>query len=373
MLADRTSRFSISGIRDMFGLTRPDSINLGLGQPDFDTPKHIKEAAKDAIDEGFCSYTPNKGYPELLDAISDYYRRYGLDASQENIIVTAGGSEGLHLAFEVLINPGDQVIVPDPGFVAYSSLAYLAGGTPVSARLKPENDFVLLSEDVADLITNKTKALVLNSPSNPTGSVQPRDEIRAIVELAQDYNFYIISDEVYDRILYEGEHVSPASIDPERVIVINALSKTFAMTGWRLGYTIAPHNATEEMLKVHQYIQACASSVSQKAAFAALVGSQDFVNSMVSEFRQRKNLVLKRLKGVAECVSPKGAFYVFPYIAAYGHSRDVAMKLAKNGVIVVAGQAFGQYGEGYIRISYAADRKKIDRAFDIIERVLNLD
>lgn len=370
MLADRTSHFSISGIRDMFGLTRPDSINLGLGQPDFDTPKYVKEAAKNAIYEGFCSYTPNKGYPELLDAISDYYRRYGLSASQENIIVTAGGSEGLHLAFEVLINPGDQVIVPDPGFVAYSALTHLAGGIPVSARLKPENDFVLLSEDVADLITNKTKALVLNSPSNPTGSVQPRDEIKALVELAQDYNFYIISDEVYDRILYEGEHVSPASIDQERVIVINAVSKTYAMTGWRLGYTIASHNVAEEMLKVHQYIQACASSISQKAAFAALTGPQDFVNSMVSEFKQRRNLVLKRLKGVAECVSPKGAFYVFPYIARYGHSRDVAMKLAKNGVIVVAGQAFGQYGEGYIRVSYAADRKKIDRAFDIIERVL---
>jgi aspartate aminotransferase len=370
MLADRTSHFSISGIRDAFRLMRPDSINLGLGQPDFDTPQHVKEAAKNAIDGGFCSYTPNKGYPELLDAISGYYQRYGLTASQDNVIVTAGGSEGLHLAFEVLIDPGDQVILPDPGFVAYSALTYLAGGIPISAQLKPENDFTVLFENVADLITDKTKVLVLNSPSNPTGSIQSYDEIKALVELAQDYNFYIISDEVYDRIIYEGEHISPASIDPERVVVINAVSKTYAMTGWRLGYAIAPYNVIEEMLKVHQYIQACASSISQKAAFAALAAPQDFIDSMVSEFKQRRDLVLERLEGIADCVTPKGAFYVFPNVAAYGNSQDVTSELAKAGVIVVPGQAFGHCGEGYIRISYAADRTKIDSAFDIIESVL---
>lgn len=370
MLADRTSHFSISGIREMFRLTRPDSINLGLGQPDFDTPKHVKEAAKKAIDGGFCSYTPNKGYPELLDVISDYYQQYGLKSTQDNIIVTAGGSEGLHLAFEVLIDPGDHAILPDPGFVSYSALTYVAGGIPVSARLTSENNFILSSEDVADLITNRTKVLVLNSPSNPTGSIQPYDEIKALVDLAQDHNFYIISDEVYDRIIYEGEHISPASIDPERVIVINAVSKTYAMTGWRIGYAIAPYDVTEEMLKVHQYIQACASSVSQKAAFAALTGPQDSIDAMVSEFKQRRDLVLERLEGIADCVAPKGAFYVFPYVATYGNSQDVAMELAKAGVIVVPGQAFGRYGEGYIRISFAADRTKIDRAFDIIERVL---
>jgi aspartate aminotransferase len=175
---------------------------------------------------------------------------------------------------------------------------------------------------------------------------------------------------VFDRIIYEGEHISPASIDPERVIVINAVSKTYAMTGWRIGYAIAPYDVTEEMLKVHQYIQACASSVSQKAAFAALTGPQDSIDAMVSEFKQRRDLVLERLEGIADCVAPKGAFYVFPYVATYGNSQDVAMELAKAGVIVVPGQAFGRYGEGYIRISFAADRTKIDRAFDIIERVL---
>lgn len=370
MLADRTSHFSLSGIREMFRLARPDSINLGLGQPDFDTPRHVKEAAIKAIDEGFCGYTPNKGFPELLDAISDYYHRYGLNSTQDNIIVTAGGSEALHLAFEVLVDPGDQAILPDPGFVAYSALTHLAGGIPISVRLKSENDFILSSEDVADLVTNRTKVLVLNSPSNPTGSVQPYDEIRALVELAHDHNFYIISDEVYDRIIYEGKHVSPAAIDPERVIVVNAVSKTYAMTGWRIGYTIAPHDVAEEMLKIHQYIQACASSVSQKAALAALVGPQDFVDYMLSEFKQRRDLVLNRLEGIADCVTPKGAFYTFPHIAAYGTSQDVTTELAKAGVIVVPGHVFGRYSEGYIRISYAAARMKIDRAFDIIERVL---
>jgi aspartate aminotransferase len=367
MWAERTSHISLSGIREMFALTKPDAINLGLGQPDFDTPAHIKEAAKKALDAGYTSYTPNKGFPELIDAIARYYEQYGVHAGQEQIICTSGGSEALHLAFEALVNPGDEIVLPDPGFVAYSPLTRVAGGVPVSARVKADDDFKLQPSTVADCITEKTKVLVINSPANPTGAVQRYDEIRGFVELAEDHDFHIISDEVYDKMLYEGEHVSPARFGSERVIVVNSVSKTYAMTGWRLGYAIARAEIVEEMLKVHQYIQACAPSISQKAAYAALTGPQESVRSMVEEFRTRRSIVMKHLREIAECVTPEGAFYVFPRFATSDTSLDLTKKLAQAGVIVVPGPAFGRFGEGHIRISYAASLEAIDRAFLIIK------
>ena len=366
MWAERTSHFSLSGIREMFALTKPGAINLGLGQPDFDTPTHIKEAAKEALDKGYTGYTPNKGFPELIDAIASYYEQYGVQAGQEQIICTSGGSEALHLAFEALINPGDEVILPDPGFVAYAPLTHVAGGVPVSARVSADDDFRLQPDTVADRITDKTKALVINSPANPTGAVQRHNEMREFVELADDHDFYIISDEVYDKMLYRGKHVSPASIDPDRVIVVNSVSKTYAMTGWRLGYAIAPAAIVEEMLKVHQYIQACAPSISQKAAYAALTGPQESVRSMVDEFFARRSGVMHHLKGIADCVTPEGAFYVFPRFATSDTSFDLTMRLAQAGVIVVPGSAFGRFGEGHVRISYAASQQSIDLAFQII-------
>jgi aspartate aminotransferase len=370
MWAERTSHISLSGIREMFALTKPHAINLGLGQPDFDTPVHIKEAAKEALDGGFTGYTPNKGFPELIDAIARYYEQYGIHANQDQIICTSGGSEALHLAFEALVNPGDEVIIPDPGFVAYSPLTRVAGGSPVSAQIKADDDFRLQPSTVADCITDKTKVLVINSPANPTGAVQRYDELRGFIELANDYDFYIISDEVYERILYTGEHVSAGSIDSGRVIVVNSVSKTYAMTGWRLGYAIAPDAIIEEMLKVHQYIQACAPSISQKAAYAALNGPQESVRSMLEEFRKRRNAVMEHLAEVAECVTPQGAFYVFPRFFTSDTSLDLTKKLAQEGVIVVAGSAFGRFGEGHIRISYAASQEAIDRAFQIIKKLI---
>ncbi len=370
MWAERTAHFSLSGIREMFALTKPGAINLGLGQPDFDTPAHIKEAAKEALDRGYTGYTPNKGFPELIDAIASYYEQYGVQAGQEQIICTSGGSEALHLAFEVLINPGDEVILPDPGFASYVPLTLVAGGVPVSARVSADDNFRLQPDAVADRVTDKTKALVVNSPANPTGAVQRHNEMQGFVELADDHDFYIISDEVYDKILYEGKHVSPASIDPDRVIVANSVSKTYAMTGWRLGYTIAPAAITEEMLKVHQYIQACAPSISQKAAYAAFTGSQDSVRVMVEEFRARRNVVMRHLKGIAECATPEGTFYVFPRFATSYTSLELTKKLAQAGVIVVPGSAFGQFGEGHVRISYAASNENINRAFQIIKELV---
>ncbi|MGZ4903499.1 MAG: pyridoxal phosphate-dependent aminotransferase [Halobacteriota archaeon] len=371
MVAYRTSYISLSGIRESFSHAKPDMINLGLGQPDFDTPTHIKEAAKNAIDEGYTGYAPNHGFIELIDAVISYYRRYGVDARKENVLCTSGASEGLHLSFEALIDPGDEVIVPDPGFVAYRPLVHIAGGLPVGAQVVQEEDFRLTPETVAKLITKKTRALVVNSPANPTGAVQQYEDMKAFVELANDYDFYIISDEVYDRIIYDTKHVSPACIDPERVIVVNAVSKTYAMTGWRLGYTIAPIDITEEMLKVHQYIQACAPSVSQKAAHAALTGPSDSIDAMVHEFRNRRDLVLKQLNGIADCAVPQGAFYVFPRFHIHDTSLDLAARFAQAGVIVVPGSAFGEHGEGYIRISYAASQEHIRRALNIIQEELS--
>ncbi len=371
MVAYRTSYISLSGIRAAVSHIKPGAVYLGLGQPDFDTPNHVKEAAKRAIDEGCGGYTPNTGFIELIDAIISYYRRYRVDARKENVLCTSGASEGLHLSVEVLINPGDEVIVPDPGFVSYRPLVHVAGGIPVGAQVLPSDDFRLTPETVEELITTKTKALIINSPANPTGAVQLSDDMRAFVELANDHDFYVISDEVYDRIIYDAEHVSPAGFDPERVIVVNAVSKTYAMPGWRLGYTIAPVDITEEMLKVHQYIQACAPAVSQKAAYAALTGPSDSVDAMVSEFRKRRDLLLKQLDGIADCVTPHGAFYVFPRFHIRDTSVDLAARFAQAGVIVVPGSVFGEYGEGYIRISYAASQEDICRALSIIKEQLS--
>ncbi len=371
MVAYRTSYISLSGIRAAVSHLKPGAIYLGLGQPDFDTPEHVKDAAKKAIDEGCTGYTPNTGFIELIEAITTYYRRYNVDARKENVLCTSGASEGLHLALEALVNPGDEVIVPDPGFVAYRPLTHIAGGVPVGARVIQEDDFRLTPETVAELVTTKTKALVINSPANPTGAVQRLDDMKAFVELANDYDFHIVSDEVYDRIIYDAEHFSPASIDPERVIVVNGVSKTYAMTGWRLGYTIAPVDLIEEMLKMHQYIQACAPSISQRAAYAALTGPDDSIDAMVHEFRERRNLILKELEGIADCVMPQGAFYVFPRFHIRDTSLDLAARFAQAGVIVVPGSAFGEHGEGYIRISYAASKKDLRRALDIIREQLS--
>lgn len=347
---------------------RRDAINLGLGEPDFDTPAHIKEAAKAALDEGFTGYTPNKGFPELINEIARYYEQYGVYAGQEQILCTSGCSEALHLAFEALVNPGDEVIIPDPGFVAYSPLTRVAGGVPVSARVKAPDEFRLTPDTVAECVTHKTKALVINSPANPTGALQHYDEMRGFVELADDYDFHIISDEVYDKIVYERKHISPASISPDRVIVVNAVSKTYAMTGWRLGYAIAPAAIAEEMLKVHQYIQACAPSISQKAAYVALTGPQNSVRAMVEEFRARRNIVVQSLKEITNCVKPAGAFYAFPRFATQRTSLDLARRLAQAGVIIVPGSAFGRFGEGHLRISYAASRENLERALTIIKK-----
>ncbi len=349
----------------MFEGAGQNAINLGLGQPDFDTPEHIKNAAIDAIDKGFTGYTSNLGIPELREALCRKFERENhFTVEPDEVLVTSGASEGLHLALAALVDKGDEVLIPDPGFVSYVALAKVSGAKAVGVPL--DETLTLKPEIVNEYITSKTKVLILNSPSNPTGTVQKKHEVKALAEIADDNGFTIISDEVYEHFIYEGEHVSPARFS-ENVITINAVSKTYAMPGWRLGYAAAKKEYIEQMLKVHQYIQACACSISQKAALAAIEGPQDCVGMMRDSFRKRRDFLIERLSEIGiKCIKPEGAFYAFPEV----EDEDAATKLLKRGVIVVPGVAFGENGKGHIRISYATSEENLRKALDIIEEIL---
>jgi aspartate aminotransferase len=364
--SENVARIDVSGIRKIFEAAGSDAINLGLGQPDFDTPEHIKAAAIKAINEGFTGYTVGTGIPELREALSSKFKEENkFSVSSEEIIVTSGASEALTIALAALLNHGDEVLISNPGFVSYNALTEILSGKSVSVPL--DEDLTMKPEAVLEKITPKTRAIILNSPSNPTGSVSSRKDVKALAEIADDHNITIISDEVYEYFVYEGEHVSPASYS-DNVITVNATSKSYAMTGWRLGYIAARKDYIDQMLKVHQYIQACANSIAQKAAYAAVTGPKDTVTAMREEFRKRRDVLVKGLNELGmECPPPRGAFYAFPKVS---NSAEVASKLISNGVIVTPGTAFGNEGDGHIRISYAASMKDIERSLSIMEKVL---
>lgn len=364
--AKRVLDIDISGIRKIFESAGSDAINLGLGQPDFDTPANIKQAAIDAINEGFTGYTFGSGIVELREALSRKFKEENrFDAAPNEIIITSGASEALEIAIAALVNPGDEVLIANPGFVSYNALTEIMGGKAVGVPLG--DDLNMCPVDIMERISKKTKAMIINSPSNPTGAVQSKEDIRAFAEIADDHNITIISDEVYEHFIYEGEHVSPARYS-DNVITVNATSKTYAMTGWRIGYVAAKAEYTEQMLKVHQYVQACANSIAQKAAFAAVTGPMDQVIKMREEFRKRRDVLVKGMNALGlKCELPKGAFYAFPSVL---DSAEVAGRFISNGVIVVPGTAFGDRGDGYIRVSYAASMSDIQRALGIMERVL---
>ncbi len=365
MFSQRVKSIDISGIRKMFEGAGPNAINLGLGQPDFDTPEHIKRAAIEAINKGFTGYTANLGIPELRDALCRKFEHENdLEFAPDEVIVTSGASEALHLALQALVDMGDDVLVPDPGFVSYSALAKMAGGKVTGVPLG--ETLTMTPEAVNERITRKTRAIIVNSPSNPSGTVQTAQEIKGLADIAEDSGITIISDEVYEHFIYEGEHVSPARFT-DNVITINAVSKTYAMTGWRIGYAAARKDYVEQMLKVHQYIQACANSIAQKAALAAIEGPQECVGQMRESFRARRDLVLDGLQAMGiKCVKPQGAFYAFPEVA----DEEAPQKLIKNGVIVTPGSAFGENGKGHIRISYSTSEENLRKALGIMERVL---
>lgn len=367
--ASRTKSIELSLIRKMFEVTNPDAINLGIGEPDFDVPENIKNAMKKSIDENDTHYTSNKGKIELREEIVKKFKNEnGISTNPENIIVTAGASEGLFMCAQAFIEKGDEVLLPNPSFLSYEACIKIADGTIVPVDCKMENEFKLKADDVQEKITDKTKAIILNSPSNPTGAVMEKEDIKAIADLSMDKNFLIISDEIYEKIIYDKKHYSPAKYS-DNVITLNGFSKTYAMTGLRIGYLTANENYTEQLLKIHQYNIACANNTAQRGAYEALTGPQDEVKKMVNEFQRRRDLIVRRLNEMGyETVNAEGAFYVFPKI----EDEDFVMKAAKAGVITVPGIAFGSNGANHVRMSYANSYENIEKAMDILEeRVAN--
>jgi len=353
--ADRVRSVEMSGIRKLFEAGGPDAINLGIGQPDFDTPDHIKMAAIAAIREGKTGYTPNAGIPELREAICEKFaRENGLAYRPEQILVTAGGSEALHLVMEALVDPGDRVLFTDPGFVSYAALAAFAGGKPEGV---PLDAALHIDVEQAKEQMDGARVFVLNSPANPTGAVESEESIRALVEYAGDRGVTVVSDEVYEHFIYEKEHVSAARFG-EDVITVNAASKTYAMTGWRVGYLAAPEDYIPEFIKIHQYAQACATSISQYAALAAYTGDQEPVARMRSEYRARRDLLYDGLSGLGfDFPRPEGAFYMFVPMG-----QTLIEKAVNAGVIIVPGGAFGSRAPEYARFSYATSRENLSRA-----------
>lgn len=362
--AQRVQQIDISGIRKIFEAAGADSINLGLGQPDFDTPQHIKDAAIRAINEGKTGYTNNTGIPELRHAISNKLNRENdLSYQPDQLIVTAGASEALHIVMQALVDNGDRVLCPDPGFVSYASLATLAGGRPVSMPLT--SDFHVDVEKAKALMDN-ARIMVLNSPANPTGAVENKESIRALVEYASDAGVTVVSDEVYEHFIYGKEHWSAARFG-DNVVTINATSKTYAMTGWRLGYLAAPDEVVGQCVKVHQYCQACATSISQYAALAAYTGDQGPVMQMRDEYKARRDLICRRLsEGGFVFPVPEGAFYVFVPM-----EPALAQKIIEQGIIIVPGTAFGRNAPEYSRLSYATSRENLNLALDRIQKIMS--
>jgi aspartate aminotransferase len=366
--SERVEQVSISGIREVFEAAGEDAINLGLGQPDFPTPEHARQAAVEAVEAGEAdAYTSNKGTRELREAISAKHDRdNGFSVPPENLVATAGGSEALHLALEAHVDPGEEVVFPDPGFVSYDALTRLAGGEPKPVALR--EDLTMDPAAVEEAITEDTAAFIVNSPSNPTGAVQSEADMREFARIADEHDVLCISDEVYEHIVFEGDHHSPmAFAESDNVVVVNACSKTYSMTGWRLGWVAASHERIERMLRVHQYVQACASAPAQFAAEAALTGPQDPVEEMVTAFEERRDVLLDGFSDMGiECPTPHGAFYAMPKVPD-GWVDEVL----DRGVVVVPGDAFGDHGEGYARISYATDMETLKEAIEVMREATN--
>jgi len=353
-----------------------DAIFLNVGEPDFTTPKHIIEAAKRALDEGFTHYSADRGFPELRQAIAEkLHKERGIDVNPaDEVIVTAGGAEANWVTLMALVNPGDEVLIPSPYYPPFSIVVHLAGGVPVPVPLREELGFAWDPEDVKRKVTTKTKILLVNSPNNPTGGVLDEECIKALAETAQEHDLIVVSDEVYEAFIYDGKKAHSIASIPgmeERTIVTNSFSKTYAMTGWRVGFAAGRSEFISQMLKVHYATAICASAIAQRAAIAALTGPQDCVREMTAEYDRRRQIIVDGLNKIPgfKCAMPKGAFYVFPNIKEFRMpSEDFAKFLVKEArVVTVNGSAFGPDGEGYLRISYAASAEDIKEALERIK------
>ncbi|MDE7283424.1 MAG: aminotransferase class I/II-fold pyridoxal phosphate-dependent enzyme [Lachnospiraceae bacterium] len=383
-LADKVVEIKPSGIRKFFDIVSEmdDVISLSIGEPDFDTPWHIRDEGIYSLEKGRTFYTSNAGLKELKEEICHYLKRkHGVEYNPKNeVFVTVGGSEGIDAALRAMLNPGDEVLIPQPSYVSYEPCAILAGGIPVIIELKAENEFRLTAQELEESITDKTKILILPFPNNPTGAIMERKDLEAIAEVIIKHDIFVISDEIYSELTYKEKHVSIVEIPGmvERTILINGFSKAYAMTGWRLGYACGPEAIITQMLKIHQFAIMCAPTTSQYAAVEALRNGDDDVDEMREAYNQRRRYLMHAFKEMGlECFEPFGAFYVFPCIKEFGMTSDeFAVKfLQEEKVAVVPGTAFGDCGEGFLRISYAASMDNIKTAMkrlaEFIERLRN--
>lgn len=366
-----------SGIRKFFDIVSEmkDAISLGVGEPDFDTPWHIRDEGIYALEKGKTFYTSNAGLKELREEICKYQKRHqNINYNPlSEVIVTVGGSEAIDIGLRAMINAGDEVIIPQPSYVSYEPCAILAGAKPVKIALKAENEFRLTPEELEAVITEKTKVLILPYPNNPTGAVMGREDLEKIADIIIKNDIYVMSDEIYGALTYNGEHVSIASLEgmKERTILIDGFSKAFAMTGWRLGYACGPEHIIKQMTKIHQFAIMCAPTTSQYAAVEALKNGEDDVKAMRQEYNQRRRYLMNAFKEMGlECFEPFGAFYVFPCIKEFGMtSEEFATKfLEEERVAAVPGSAFGDSGEGFLRISYAYSLENLKIAMERLKK-----
>lgn len=368
-----------SGIRKFFDIvnTMEDAISLGVGEPDFDTPWRVRDEAIYSLEQGRTFYTSNAGLMELKVAIAEYLdRKYDLHYDPKSeMMMTVGGSEAIDIGLRAMLDPGDEVIIPEPSYVSYVPCTVLAGGVPVIVNLKESDEFRLTAQELENAITDKTKVLILPYPNNPTGAVMEREDLEAIAEVIRKHDIYVMTDEIYSELTYQMDHVSIASLPgmKERTVYINGFSKAFAMTGWRLGYACAPEVILKQMLKIHQFAIMCAPTTSQYAGIEAVKHCDREVEDMKMQYNERRIYVLKRLRDMGfSCFEPYGAFYVFPSIKSTGMSSDdfATTLLKTEKVAVVPGTAFGDCGEGFIRISYAYSMENLKVALDRIEKFL---
>lgn len=384
ILAENAKQLKPSGIRKFFDVaaTIPGAISLGVGEPDFPTPWSVRDAAIKSIQKGITQYTSNGGLPELRKKIAEYMEeRFSLSYEPlSEVIVTVGASEGIDITLRALLNPGDEVLIAEPCFVSYAPCVRLCNGVPVPVSCDFEHSFKLLPEAIEAAVTPRTKAILFNYPSNPTGAVMSEEELVAIAKVIKKYNLIALSDEIYSELTYSGKHVSIASLPgmQERTVILNGFSKAFSMTGWRIGFLCAPKELARVILKIHQYVIMCAPTPSQYAALAALTeGLEDgfsVVEEMRNEYDKRRRFVYESLKSMGlETFEPLGAFYIFPQVSALGLDGDGFAEelLAAQAVAVVPGSAFGTFGKDNVRISYAYSMRDLDRAIERIQKFIS--
>ena len=378
-LSKMVSEMEPSGIRRFFDVasTIDNVIYLGVGEPDFDTPWHIREEGIYSLEKGRTFYTSNAGLLPLRQEVAAYLkRRFSLDYNPDEVIVTVGGSEAIDIGFRTMLDPGDEVIIPEPCFVSYVPCVRMAGGVPVRLPLEEKDQFKLTKEKLLSAITEKTKMVVLPFPNNPTGAIMTREELQIVADVIKEKDLFVMSDEIYSELSYQGNHVSIAAIPGmrERTVVINGFSKSYAMTGWRLGYAVGPKEIIRQMVKVHQYVIMSAPTTSQYAAIEALRNGDGDVARMRESYDERRRFLVKELREMGiPCFEPMGAFYVFPNISRFGmSSEEFAKKLLENQrVAVVPGSAFGACGEGFLRISYAYSIEDLKKALIKIKKFID--